>query len=74
MKAKEMLTIEEAKRRVQEIADMDHHDGEQPHQAEDELYLDVLETIAQMDDAPKAKELATIALQVRTMSFPRWYA
>ena len=65
------MTVEEVRRIVAQIADLDC-DAESAHGAEDDLHEAVLQAIA--DGADNAAELAREALETRKIEFPRWCA
>lgn len=67
-----MLTPEEVRRRVEELA-ADYGDAETAHMEEDEIRRDVLEAIRDgrtTDPAGVARE----ALRTKEIDFPRYYA
>ncbi len=52
-----------------------HRDGEAAHCAEDKLYRDVLQAIADRDTGgARPADLALAALQASRIKFARWYA
>lgn len=65
------MTIEEVKKRIDEIK-MKAHDDEAAHGMEDSLREEVLEAIA--FGAHNAKELAKIVLTTSEIEFSRWCA
>jgi hypothetical protein len=67
----ETMTTDEINERVQAIKDI-AHDDEVAHSAEDRLYIDVLQAIANGADNPR--ELAAAALATQGIEFARWYA
>ena len=69
------MTVPEIEERVAEIARLAVTDNEAAHAEEDQLYEDVLRTIADSDDSGLAKSmLAVAALKTRSLDFARWYA
>ena len=66
----EMISVDDVKARVAEIAAIDH-DDEEMHGKEDALHVDVLRAIA--DGAPNASDLAREALNTCDIRFNRWY-
>ena len=69
-----MLTAEDVRRRVRELAEeyTRKGDNEEAHCREDGLWVDVLTAIAA--GAPDAAELAKAALETDALTFERWYA
>ncbi|GGP55793.1 hypothetical protein [Streptomyces abikoensis] len=65
------LTVEDVAHRLAEIAHY-QDDDEVAHGLEDQLYVDVLRTIAA--GAPDAEILAAAALRTETLGFARWTA
>lgn len=65
------MDIEAVRQRVEDIRAMTG-DPEAAHSTEDELLVEVLEAIAAGTE--NAPELASEALTVCAVSFPRWYA
>ena len=64
-----MITINEIKERVRHI-ELNTHDNEACHSAEDSLYYSVIEAIASGVDNPE--ELAQEALRTKHIDFGRW--
>jgi hypothetical protein len=64
-----VITVEEIRARVTEI---DKLDSERAHDAEDQLWCDVLRAIA--EGAHNASELAAEALKTEALDFSRWMA
>nr|MDF9458028.1 hypothetical protein [Bacillus pumilus] len=65
------MTVDEVKERVDDI----RHgvsDDETAHGMEDDLYIDVLEAIANGADNPE--KLAAEALKTQEIEFYRWYS
>lgn len=77
-----MITPTEVRRRLKEIRKCTWdgstiYDDEKAHALEDQLYTDVLKTIAspRVDGCScEAKELARLALNTRRIRFERWAA
>jgi hypothetical protein len=68
------LTIEQAKKRVEEIRAI-VHDDERAHGLEDALRRDALKIIARGDLTPAdAARLARVALSTESLDFERWCA
>lgn len=65
------MTIEEVCERVLDIREL-ANDYERAHSAEDELYSEVLQAIA--DNAPNAALLAHYALKTKDIEFARYCA
>jgi len=65
------MTPAEVRARVAEIS-REASDWERAHKCEDDLYLNVLNAIA--EGAPNAKELAREALVAHLIGFPRYVA
>lgn len=71
-----MITLEEARLAVKEIASI-KHDDEIAHSREDALHTAVLETIASKElflGIGYAQALAREALKTEDIDFSRWYA
>ena len=66
-----MMTVDEVRRRVADIAE-EAGDDESAHSDEDSLRHDVLAAIAA--GAPNAAELAAEALKTSEIEFARWCA
>ena len=49
-------------------------DAEVAHWDEDTIYKDVLHAIARGEAIPDAETLASVALEIIDIDFPRWYA
>lgn len=71
MKERQIVTLDDVRRRVGEIADS-AHDDEVAHWKEDKLFYDVLYTIA--SGRRGGKLLAAEALKSLDLWFERWYA
>lgn len=66
------MTVDDVKKRLALIRVEAETDDETAHAAQDGLYTDVLQAIA--DGAEDASGLAREALRVREIEFSRWYA
>lgn len=66
-----MITVDEVRTRVADIRKM-AGDDEMAHDAEDRLYIAVLEAVAAGADA--SAEMAKIALESQKIKFGRWTA
>lgn len=67
-----MMTLDDVKARLAEIAESAKDDDESAHACEDDLHQDVLQAIA--DGHPDAAALAAEALKSVQITFYRWYA
>lgn len=65
------MNVESVKRVIEAIR-TSAGDPESAHGMEDDLYTEVLASIALGN--PNAKELAAAALHAQDVDFPRWYA
>lgn len=65
------MTVDEVKERVDDIRH-EAVDDETAHGMEDDLYIDVLEAIANGADNPE--KLAAEALKTQEIEFYRWYS
>jgi hypothetical protein len=76
-----VMTPEEARARVERIKDVTF-DDESAHSMEDELYANVVRTLASIQDNPdftffdlaELVQVAQIALETENISFARWCA
>lgn len=66
------MTVDEVRERVEKIRTM-RGDSEAAHANEDELYLNLLEAIAD-GTCLDPKHCAEIAVTTRGIKFSRWYA
>jgi len=64
------VTLQEVEKRVAEIGRIGVDDDASAHGKEDDLWRDVLRTIA--NGAPDAADLAREALRTRDFAFARW--
>lgn len=67
------MTIEEIKKRIEEIKAKAEEDYEVAHVLEDELYKHFIAYVAQDKDADIA-EKAALVLTTGELDFTRWYA
>lgn len=68
-----MMTEAELRARVEALK-AESSDAESAHWDEDQIYKDVLRAIARGEAIPDPETLASVALELIDIDFPRWYA